>query len=208
MFEVIAMDWMLFTGFCVVLFLIFLYKSIAVYKIYNNTFYEDLYSNFLEFYIKFKYKKNLSQSSWIKQELGVHRILFNGYLNEDKKIQYQFITIFSKYGIHIFCVNTIHGTITGSTNDTFWKNEKTTTTTRFLNPTKACEAHKKYIDDLIKSNTPIQISILFSNDTDVSKVKSNYDVCLFKDFIHCIKKDTECITNENIVTEFEKCIGR
>lgn len=202
------MDWMLFTGFCVVLFSIFLYKSIAVYKIYNNTFYEDLYSNFVEFYIKFKYKKNLSQSSWIKQEIGTHRILFNSYLNEDKKIQYQFVTIFSKYGIHIFNINNIHGAVSGSSSDAYWKNDKSTTSTRFLNPTKACESHKKYIHDLTKSSTPISITILFSNDTDISKIKGSYTTNVFKNFIDCIKNDTASIPDETIILEFNKCIGR
>ncbi|MEG2836249.1 hypothetical protein [Anaerorhabdus sp.] len=202
------MDWMIFTGFCGVLFAIFLYKSIAVYKIYNNTFYEDLYSNFLEFYIKFKYKKNLSQSSWLKQELGTHRILFNSYLNEDKKIQYSFVTIFSSYGIQIFCINNIHGNISGSMNDAYWKNDKSTSSTRFLNPTKACDTHKKYIEDLVIGNMSITTFILFPNDSNVSKIKSNYSTCLYKEFIQLIKNSNASISNEVILSEFQKCIGR
>lgn len=202
------MDWMLFTGFCFILIIIFLYKSISVYKIYHNTFYEDLYSNFFEFYIKFKYKKNLSQSSWLKNNFGFHRILFNSYLDKEKIVRHQFITIFTSYGINIFYIFNIDGIISGKSDDLYWTVKKNNQFNKTVNPTSLCRSHEKYINTLVNKKMKISTVILFPSKTDFSILKSNIPVASNPNFISIIKENNQEYPNDLILHSYQKCIER
>lgn len=200
------MDWYLFIGFCSIIFLIFLYKSINVYKLYHNTFYEYLYSNFLEYYIKFKYKKNLSQSGWLNQEIGFHRIMFNSYLNQDKKIQSQFVTIFHRKGVNIFSVSLQKGTIIGKQNDSYFRTERDGKNFRFPNPCITCESHKRYIENII--NIPCSLSVLFPNDAIIKNIKITYVIDTYSNFLSILKNNKQELEDDEVLLLFNKCIKR
>ena len=197
------MDWSLFIGFCSVIFLIFLYKSISVYKLYHNTFYEHLYSNFLEYYIKFKYKKNLSKSSWLNQEIGFHRIIFNSYLDQDKKVQSQFVTVFHKKGINIFSISSQTGIITGKQKDSYFRTEKNGKNYRFPNPCLPCETHKQYVENLV--NIPCHISLLFPSDANVENVNCTIQISDYSHFLSILNSNTLDLSDDDILSLFNTC---
>ncbi len=156
------MEWTLFIGFCFALLTIFILKSIRVYKTYEGKVYKYIYSGFLEYYIKFKYKKNLSESHWLNQEIGFHRILFNNYLNDKQESVYEIITIFHQKGITIFSILNNVGSINGNLKDKNWIIRHDNKNYRIKNPFLILNQHKNYISSQIENDQIIDAFVLIS----------------------------------------------
>lgn len=202
------MDLMLFTGFCTIVFLIFLYKALAVYRIYHHTFYEYLYSNFLEFYIKYKYKKNLSESGWLTQEIKTHRLLFNSYLDDLQVVQFQFITLFSQFGIDIFCIGKQRGSISKTSQKAKWKGDIGPTSYYFNHPELICKTHLDYINKIVGTKSLIRLSILFPDETKLENIDSNYSLAHYSDLLTIVTSHHSHLQENDIVDLFNTCINK
>lgn len=194
----------LLLGFFVVLFTIFLSKTILEYKNYKGTVYTAIYSGFFEYLMQLRVKKNMTTSRWLSQEVGTHRIVFNSYLDENHKPVYQFITIFSTKGINVFSVMDAKGNIKGKDNDKYWINRKNDKSFRVANPSVMLGKHIDYIKELTGDDNCTG-SILFAKGTDFSEVKSSYLVDSYDHIVDIIKANKQSLSEQQILQYFENC---
>ena len=162
------MDYYIIAGFVLVILLIFIIKAVKVYNIYNKSIYTAVFSNFLEFYYKYRYKKNLSISYWFTQEIGYHKIIYNNHISKTDKFNQLFITVIHKFGVNTFLI------LSSNT----------------INISKATFAIKNQSNYQIKNyNLDSNIAILVPNKNDINITNCKYQVDNYNNIINVLKSN-------------------
>ena len=199
---------LLFIGLLIALLTTFTVKAFRTYQTFKGTIYPLVYSNFMEYYYKYAHKNNLSISRWLKHELGHHRIVFNSYLNDDKKILFEFMTIFHEKGVQIFSIISSKGNFRGKNNDKYWQLSRNDKNFRIQNPSLGIQQYKEHLLNLIDAPIPLDIAILFSKDSIFGQLKSDYSLAHYEDYITLLKAQENSLSKEEIENYFQCCIKR
>jgi hypothetical protein len=202
MVEVIDMDWLVFTGFIFALLLIFFMKALRVYHTYRGKIFKYIYSGFLEYYFKYRYRKDLSVSSWLNHNLGFHRILYNSYLNEERKVIHDFVTIFHEKGICVFCIIPSDGVITGNHKDKHWIVSRGDKNYRILNPLATIESHAQFIAEQFPDIEIIDKCILFNDQADFSKLNVDIPLARYHELLNQLLAQDRLVKQEAILDIF------
>ena len=175
------MDFYMITGFICVISFIFAVKGINIYRIYHNSIYEFVFSNFLEFYFKYKFKKNLSVSYWFNQQIGHHKIIYNNHISKNKKSNQLFITIIHKKGINCFLIV---------------ENNK-------INITKINTIINDQINYLSsKYQIDSKISILTTDKNNINISKCKYQIDSYCDLISILNQNDDMLNDDDINFKF------
>ena len=70
-------------GLITVVLSLTLFQAFRLRKHYRGTLYPALFANYLEYFWRYQFRQDLSFSSWLKQELGVHRLLYNSVVDQN-----------------------------------------------------------------------------------------------------------------------------
>lgn len=89
-----------FIGFLCVFIIVSLVKTIRSYYVFKASFYPEIYSGFFEFLIRKKNLKRMSQSYWLENQLGYHRIMFQVTKTQDGFLQ-PYILILLSTGLYV-----------------------------------------------------------------------------------------------------------
>lgn len=192
-----------FYGFFGVIIFAMGLKAYQDYKLYKGTFYSVLYSGFVEYYLRLRQRKDLSQSDWLKQEIGDHRIVFNSYLDQNGKPVHNFVTIFHTKGTHMFSIIESKGEISGKDKDKHWIIHRDGKTFRIPASSALLEQHIDYVKKQT-SLTNIEGVLMFQNDTDISKMKTSWNTAKFSELLDVLKNGSE----ERSLLEIEACFKK
>ncbi|MBP3400130.1 MAG: hypothetical protein J6K75_10255 [Erysipelotrichaceae bacterium] len=193
-----------FYGFFGIIIIAMGMKAYEDYKFYRGSFYTILYSGFIEYYIRLRQKKDLSQSDWLKQELGDHRIVFNSYLDQNGIPVHNFVTIFHNKGVHMFSIIQNSGEITGKDKDKHWIIHRDKKTFRIPASSSLLEQHIQ----LTKNKTGIEHIegvLMFKNDADFSKMKTSWKTAKYSDLLNVLKEGNQDLSLAEIEAYFKKC---
>lgn len=179
-------------------------KAYQDYKLYKGSFYTILYSGFVEYYVRLRKRKDLSQSDWLKQEIGEHRIIFNSYLDQDGIPVHNFVTLFHNKGAHMFSIVHSKGEITGKDKDKYWIVHRDKKTYRIPSASSLLQQHI----DTIKKQTGIQHIegvLMFPDGADFTKLKTVWNTNKYSELLQILKNGTGTMTTMEIEACFSKC---
>ncbi len=196
------MDWLVFIGFVFALLFIFIMKALQVYRTYQGKIFKYLYTGFLEYYVKYRYRKDLSVSSWLNHKLGFHRILYNSYLNEERKIIHDFVTVFHEKGICVFCVIPSDGVITGTNKDKHWIVSRNSKNYRILNPLPTIESHVKFIIEQFPDVEKVDRCILFNEQASIDMLKVDIHCAGYHELLDILLAQDYLVDKEAILKTF------
>lgn len=179
-------------------------KAYQDYKYYKGSFYTVLYSGFVEYYLRLRQRKDMSQSDWLKQEIGEHRIVFNSYLDQNGVPVHNFVTIFHNKGVHLFSVIQSKGQITGKDKDKHWIVHRDGKTFRIP---ASSELLRQHIDYVKKQTGLSQIEgvLMFTDTADFSKMKTEWSTAKYSELLNVLKNGTGSMTTMEIEACFKKC---
>ena len=195
----------LFTGFITVILVITVIQAIRIRKQYVNTIYPALFSNYLEYFYRYFFRQNVSTSNWIKQELGVHRLIYNSLIDKDGQVTQTYVTLLCTRGMFVIRDLRSTGKINGGKNDKHWivsrNKEDKTKTYRIPNPEHELDRHIVYQHQQLKLEG--HGILAFRDNTDLTLVKSNYPVLHDKDVVSYIKSQPEQLNEQQILAAFD-----
>lgn len=90
-----------FVGFLSIFIVISIIKTIRSYYVFKASFYPVIYSGFFEFLFRKKNLKRMSQSYWLENELGYHRIMFQITKTKNKDNLQPYILILLSTGLYV-----------------------------------------------------------------------------------------------------------
>ena len=85
-------------GLITVLLALAVFQAFRLHKHYTKTLYPALFANYLEYFWRYQFRQNLSVSSWLKQELGFHRLLYNSVLDQNGHVAQTYVTLLCTRG--------------------------------------------------------------------------------------------------------------
>ena len=96
-------------GLVTVLLAMAVFQAFRLHKHYTGTLYPALFANYLEYFWRYQFRQNLSVSSWLKQELGFHRLLYNSVVDQDGHVAQTYVCLLYTSGIPRNCKKNDHG---------------------------------------------------------------------------------------------------
>lgn len=97
------MELLIFTIFITLLTIVG-FRAVTMYISYRKTIYKYLYPNYIEYFHKVFFLKDLSTSSFIKNCLGDHQITYYNLSSSGNQSLMQFITILTASKVFMLCV--------------------------------------------------------------------------------------------------------
>ena len=88
-------------GLITVLLALAVFQAFRLHKHYTKTLYPALFANYLEYFWRYQFRQNLSVSSWLKQELGFHRLLYNSVLDQNGHVAQTYVTLLCTRGAFV-----------------------------------------------------------------------------------------------------------
>ena len=107
-------------GLITVLLALAVFQAFRLHKHYTKTLYPALFANYLEYFWRYQFRQNLSVSSWLKQELGFHRLLYNSVLDQNGHVAQTYVTLLCTRGAFVIRDVRSEGQISGKPNDKHW----------------------------------------------------------------------------------------
>ena len=94
----------LVTAICVVFIGIMGFKAYQAYPSYRGSLYQELFGSYAEYFWRFTMKRDLSESSYLNEKIGPHRLGYNAYFDGSGKQAATFVTVFSTRGVASICM--------------------------------------------------------------------------------------------------------
>ncbi|PWC16656.1 hypothetical protein DDT52_17815 [Brenneria roseae subsp. roseae] len=169
------------TGFFVTFIVLTAVKFRQLFKFWRNSFYTEIYSSFIEFLYRRKNLQRMSQSYWLKSQLGDHRICFQMARSHDDNDPQAYIVIMLSSGVYLLQIKNYIGEIIGkSANDfSLIRADKDKATGEILtqvrkieNPIKLMNEFSAKWEALTERTCDTHKLIVFS-DKSIIKIKSS-----------------------------------
>ena len=152
----------------VVFVLVMGFRAFAGYSSYKGTLYQELFGSYLEYFWRMSMQRDLSKSSYLRERLGEHRIVYNAYRDGKGNIAATFATVFSTHGHAAICMVATAGAVAGKDTGS-WTVERDGKRFALASPMTYVRRQKKLLDSFMKG-APIEYIIAFNKGTDVSAV--------------------------------------
>lgn len=94
----------LVAAICVVFIGIMGFKAYQAYPSYKGSLYQELFGSYAEYFWRFTMKQDLSESSYLNEKIGPHRLGYNAYFDAMGKQAAAFVTVFSTRGVTSVCM--------------------------------------------------------------------------------------------------------
>ncbi|MDO4199023.1 MAG: hypothetical protein Q4D13_08570 [Erysipelotrichaceae bacterium] len=154
---------------------------------YKGKIFKDIYSGFIEFWYRYNIRNNASESSYIKNQLGTHKIVYNSYLNEKYEPIHQFITVYTLKGVLVCYINGSTGDVSGKDSDKYLVVRRDGKAYRIPGTKDVVEKHLKTIRSTVTENTLVDMCYFFKNDTTYERFKTSYKAASYKEFMDVLK---------------------
>lgn len=194
-------------GLITVVLSLTLFQAFRLRKHYRGTLYPALFANYLEYFWRYQFRQDLSFSSWLKQELGFHRLLYNSVVDQNGHVEQTYVTLLCTRGVFVIRDVRSEGQISGKQNDKHWivrrQAQDETKNYRIANPTAGLHQYSRYQSQALGGVTCKEI-LAFPDPADLTQAKS--DVCLlhYNEVVRWIKQQPESFSEPQILTAFEK----
>lgn len=192
----------IFIGFLCIFVVITIIKKIRNYYVFKASFYPEIYSGFFEYQFRGKSLKRMSQSYWLENELGYHRIMFQITKTSYKDNVQPYILILLSTGLYVIQIYNESGSYTCK-NQKMKKvieNEKNERVVYNLPyPLNEFENFKSHFQSLIADESfPMKYIAAFTDKSELNISLDNVFVVKKKNLIEIIKKEH---LNSEIVLE-------
>ena len=144
----------------VVFVLVMGFRAFAGYSSYKGTLYQELFGSYLEYFWRMSMQRDLSKSSYLRERLGEHRIVYNAYRDGKGNIAATFATVFSTHGHAAICMVATAGAVAGKDTGS-WTVERDGKRFALASPMTYVRRQKKLLDSFMKG-APIEYIIAFN----------------------------------------------
>ena len=167
-----------------VLLLGWLFRGVRLHKSYRGDIYEALYGSFLPYFYRYVVIRDCSQSSYLRGQIGTHRIVFSAITNDEKQ-RTQFCMIFYNKGVMVICYDKAPGEYRGKPGGKSWNVVRTGQDGkehiyRRPNPTRDIRAYLNRIVDTFP-DVHIEARLAFCDSADVSRLTSEIKAIHFNE---------------------------
>lgn len=195
----------LVAAICVVFIGIMGFKAFQAYPSYKGSLYQELFGSYAEYFWRFTMKQNLSESSYLNEKIGPHRLGYNAYFDGKGKQVAAFVTVFSTRGVVSACMmggaGSFHGGDTGS-----WTVERDGKTMACASPVVYLRRQKKLLDGITKD---VRVSYIgsFADAADLSGVDSAYPMMRASEVVPYLEERAVLIDEATMLEAFETFKG-
>lgn len=193
-------------GLITVLLALAVFQAFRLHKHYTKTLYPALFANYLEYFWRYQFRQNLSVSSWLKQELGFHRLLYNSVLDQNGHVAQTYVTLLCTRGAFVIRDVRSEGQISGKPNDKHWivsrPQTETTKNFRIPNPADGLRQHCQYQRQAL-GGVDCAGLCAFPDAVDLTHARSEFALLHYKDVVSWIKDQPEQMSEPQILTAFE-----
>lgn len=198
------MDSTVLTAFVIVLAAFLVARGVQLWPSYSGTIYQELFSSFLEYFWRMRFKHDLSASSYLKSRIGNHRIVYNAAVGKKGAKLADFITVFSEHGFVSICSLPYSGDISSAAGNGKWKVTRQGKTVRIPSPLVLIAQQKQFLRKTLGDKVPVKYEIAFGNGSAFEHVGSPVPVRTAKEAVEdlCDMREGGIGPNE-VVDAFE-----
>ncbi len=157
------MDSTVLTALVIVLAAFLVVRGVQLWPSYSGTIYQELFSSFLEYFWRMRFKHDLSASSYLKSRIGNHRIVYNAAVGKKGAKLADFITVFSEHGFVSICSLPYSGDISSAAGNGKWKVTRQGKTVRIPSPLVLIAQQKQFLRKTLGDKVPVKYVITFGN---------------------------------------------
>ena len=194
-------------GMVIAILVMFIINAIRFYiHQYKGRFYSYLYSNFLEYYFKYTNKNDVSTSAYLKNQIGPHKMVFNSYLNAQKKPIHDFVTIFHSKGILVCYIVSSAGDISGKDSNAHLVIKRDGKLYQIPGPKEGIEKHVSMLKEKCGKDAPIEVCLFFKpKNTDYENVMTSYKKANYKEVTKICNEMNGSLREDEIENYYASC---
>lgn len=177
------MDSTVLTALVIVLAAFLVARGVQLWPSYSGTIYQELFSSFLEYFWRMRFKHDLSVSSYLKSRIGNHRIVYNAAIGKKGAKLADFITVFSEHGFVSICLLPYSGDIYSAAGNGKWKVTQQGKTVRIPSPLVLIAQQKQFLRKTLGDKVPVKYEIAFGNGSAFEHVGSPVPVRTAKEAV-------------------------
>ncbi len=177
------MDSTVLTALVIVLAAFLVARGVQLWPSYSGTIYQELFSSFLEYFWRMRFKHDLSASSYLKSRIGNHRIVYNAAIGKKGAKLADFITVFSEHGFVSICSLPYSGDIYSAAGNGKWKVTQQGKTVRIPSPLVLIAQQKQFLRKTLGDKVPVKYEIAFGNGSAFEHVGSPVPVRTAKEAV-------------------------
>jgi len=177
------MDSTVLTALVIVLAAFLVARGVQLWPSYSGTIYQELFSSFLEYFWRMRFKHDLSASSYLKSRIGNHRIVYNAAVGKKGAKLADFITVFSEHGFVSICSLPYSGDISSAAGNGKWKVTRQGKTVRIPSPLVLIAQQKQFLRKTLGDKVPVKYEIAFGNGSAFEHVGSPVPVRTAKEAV-------------------------
>ena len=188
-----------------------LLQGIRLYQNCKGDIYNDIYGSFFAYFYRYVVLRNCSESSWLKEKIGLHRIVYSS-LTKEGGGKSKFCVIFYNKGIMVISYDRATGRFLGNPNQKNWNvirpdKEGKNHTYRHPNPTADTKAYAARMAKLFPG-VHIETRIAFHNQADFSDLRTDIKPIHFSELAEALTQvkadfisDSEIIAMHNMLVK-------
>ena len=177
------MDSTVLTALVIVLAAFLVARGVQLWPSYSGTIYQELFSSFLEYFWRMRFKHDLSASSYLKSRIGNHRIVYNAAIGKKGAKLADFITVFSEHGFVSICSLPYSGNISSATGNGKWKVTQQGKTVRISSTLVLIAQQKQFLRKTLGDKVPVKYVIAFGNGSVFEHISSPVPVRTAKEAV-------------------------
>ncbi len=199
------METILYTAVTVLLFF-YLYDAFKLYRgQYKGRIYSSIYSGFMEFFFRYKFRNDASESSYFKNRIGKHKIIYNSYLNEKYQPLHSFVTVVHSKGILVCYIFTSSGSIAGKDSDKNLIVRHSGKAYRILGPKEAVDKHVALIKKNCGEEAPVDVCYFFKDKVDYTLFKTHDLTSPYKKIVEVLENQQHDLSEFKIDEYYAAC---
>ncbi|WP_418726867.1 hypothetical protein [Collinsella tanakaei] len=195
----------LVTAICVVFIGIMGFKAYQAYPSYRGSLYQELFGSYAEYFWRFTMKRDLSESSYLNEKIGPHRLGYNAYFDGSGKQAATFVTVFSTRGVASICmvggVGAYRGGDTGS-----WTVDRGGKVVACASPIVYLRRQKKLLDGIARG-VRVGYAVSFEDAADLSGIDSSYPVMHASEVVSYLGERDVSVDEAAMLEAFESFKG-
>lgn len=189
-----------FASILAALLVIYGLKAYRLYPSYKKSIFPTLIPNFTEYFYRVEIRRDCSESSFLKDKIGPHKMTYATLQNNDHKVTSRFVILLYSKGIALISCLDPKGALSGQTNDKHWFIRRENQTVKIANPKIESDKYavltkKKY------PNLPLTQYVAVTDDSDISKVKTDFITCHNEDIIRVLLESSASYVDEATIME-------
>lgn len=195
----------LVAAICVVFIGIMGFKAYQAYPSYKGSLYQELFGSYAEYFWRFTMKQDLSESSYLNEKIGPHRLGYNAYFDAMGKQAAAFVTVFSTRGVTSVCMMGGAGAFRGGDTGS-WSVERDGKVVACASPVVYLRRQKKLLDGIVKGER-VRYIAAFADVADITGVRSAYPMMRAAEVLSYLEGQDAVIDEALMLESFETFKG-